>query len=235
MNEKMTLGIIGGMGPLATVDLFSKIVKLTDAENDSEHIHIIIDNYPQIPDRTKAILAGTDEPVAALREAAQRLQTAGADFIIIPCNTSHVFIDAVQASVGIPIVNMVEEVSAYLAAQGIKVCGVLATDGVISSGIYTDHLAKCGIQAVYPGELGQKLVMDIIYRQVKAGKPVHLEEIYPELDAMVEAGVQAFILGCTELPIAFQNADPKYRFVDGTDILAMVAVKKAGYQLKEHI
>ncbi len=232
MNNKKIIGIIGGMGPLATVDLFSKIVELTDAKTDSEHIHIIIDNYPQIPDRTKAILAGTKEPVVPLREAALRLQTAGADLIIIPCNTSHVFIDDVQAAVDIPIINMVEEVSTYLKAHCITTCGVLTTDGVRKTGLYTEYLSKQGIKAIYPDESGQKTVMEIIYDQVKAGKPVHLDEIYPKLDDMVESGAQAFILACTELPIAFKDADKKYNFVDCTDVLATVSIQKAGYQVK---
>ena len=93
MKEKKTIGIIGGMGPLATADLFTRIINLTDAQKDAEHIHILIDNNPHIPDRTSAILHGTESPLPYLIESANRLKSAGADFLIIPCITSHGFYD----------------------------------------------------------------------------------------------------------------------------------------------
>ena len=111
---KKTIGIIGGMGPLATADLFTKIINLTKASKDSDHIHILIDNNPKIPDRTSAILYGTESPLPYLIESANRLVSAGADFLIIPCITSHGFYDELSDNVSIPILNIAEETAKYL-------------------------------------------------------------------------------------------------------------------------
>ena len=92
---KKTIGIIGGMGPLATVELFRQLVVMTKAENDREHIHILIDNFPQVPDRTEAILEGSDRPVALIVEAGRRLIAAGAELLLIPCNTSHYYYEKI--------------------------------------------------------------------------------------------------------------------------------------------
>ena len=113
MVDKKTIGIIGGMGPMATSDLFGKLISFTDAKCDAEHAHIIIDNYPQIPDRTSAILKGTESPLPYLIESAHRLHEAGADFIIIPCITSHHFIQELEARTGFEFLNIVEETAKY--------------------------------------------------------------------------------------------------------------------------
>ena len=232
MSEKKTIGILGGMGPMATADLFTKIIKLTDAKRDYDHIHIIIDNYPQIPDRTRTILSGNNLPVSFLINAAQRLEKAGADFIIIPCNTSHFFLEQIQQSVSIPIINMIEEVAKNLQKQEIHCVGILATDGVLKSGLYETVLQKYEICIKYPCPEAQKNLMSIIYDEIKANRIPRPEKIFSELDHMIKNGAEAFVLGCTELPLAF-NGIVKYRLIDCTDILARVAIQKAGYSIKE--
>lgn len=231
---KKTLGIIGGMGPMATVDLFSKIVSLTDAHKDSDHIHILIDNYPQIPDRTEAIQTGSDLPAKYLIESAQRLEKQGADFIVIPCNTSHYFFDRVQNSINIPIVNMIDETAKALKNDNIRCAGIMATDGVLHTHMYERYLKLYGIKPVIPSEEIQKIIMSIIYDEVKAGKETHPERLLPWLDELTKSGVDGFILGCTELPIAFSKVTA-FNFYDCTEILAKVAIKYAGYSFKEEV
>lgn len=134
--DKKTVGILGGMGPLATVELFRLIVSNTESPNDQGHIRIIIDNNPQIPDRTNAILNGGESPVNALVKSASMLKNDGADFLIIPCNTSHYYIDEISRNAGIEIVNMIETTAIYLKEHNIKTIGLLATSGSVKTLVY---------------------------------------------------------------------------------------------------
>ena len=228
---KKTIGIIGGMGPLATVDLYKKIIDMTRADSDREHIHIIIDNYPQIPDRTTAILQGSEAPVPFILESAERLLTAGAQLLTIPCNTSHSFYEKICVGTSLPVLNMLDITAAHLQSEGVKSVGVLATDGTKKTGVYDRALSKFGIEVIYPDDEGQKKVMHLIYHEVKAGKPANLEPICTLMEGMHALGAEKFVLGCTELPIAFcghMNED----IIDPTQLLAMEAIKAAGYELR---
>ena len=137
---KKTIGIIGGMGPMATVDLYRKIVDYTAASKDSEHIHVYIDSNTDIPDRTEAILHGGKDPVPEMVGSAIRLECMGADFLLIPCNTAHYFYDKICPMVHIPILNMLEETALEVKRQSIACVGLLATDGTIESGVYDQVL-----------------------------------------------------------------------------------------------
>ena len=127
-----TVGIIGGMGPLATVDLFGKIVNLTDAKCDNDHIHILIDNNTYIPDRTSYILGDGENPIDELVKSAKRLKNMGADFLIMPCNTAHYFYNDIINNVSIPFINMIEETANYINNKNIKKVGLLSTTGTIN-------------------------------------------------------------------------------------------------------
>ena len=133
-----TIGIIGGMGPLATVHLYERIVLRTKALRDQDHIRVLIDSNTNIPDRTKAIIADGEDPTVELIKSAKILENSGADFLIMPCNTAHYFISTLQEAVNIPFVNMVEETVKYTAEKfgSDTVVGILATDGTIISNIY---------------------------------------------------------------------------------------------------
>lgn len=228
---KKTIGIIGGMGPMATVDLFRKLVEHTVAESDAGHIHILIDNYPQIPDRTKAILTGDNSVADYLAESAQRLVNAGADFLIIPCNTSHCFYDILCSRIQVPVIHMIRACAQKVKSLGYEKVALLATDGTVHSGIYPSVFAEYGIEVLLPSAQGQKKVMQLIYDEIKAGKEVHPQILDAERKALQDRGAQAFILGCTELPLAFP-ADSSGMFIDPTAILAETAIKAAGYQYK---
>lgn len=229
--EKKTIGIIGGMGPMATVDLFRRLVEHTDAKSDAEHIHIIIDNYPQIPDRTRAILAGDDSVIPYLVESARRLEKAGADMLLIPCNTSHYFYDRLCKETGIPVMHMIRECAKRAASLGYTRVALLATDGVVFSGVYTTVFAEYGIEVLLPGADGQSKVMHLIYDEVKAGKAAHPEILDGEIDSLKDKGAEAFILGCTELPLAF-GTGCSAPLIDPTAVLAEAAILAAGYSYR---
>ena len=226
---KKTVGIIGGMGPAATCDLMEKIIALTKASCDQEHLHIITDLNTAIPDRTAAILHGGPDPVPELVKSARRLETTGADFLIMPCNTAHFFYDAVAASVHIPVLHMPREAASVLKAAGVNTVGVLATDGTIQAGVYGAALDRAGVKAVYPSPAMQEHVMRLIYDGVKA-RAVPLESI-PVKDVLADLraqGAEKFLLACTELPIAFAQLGLTDSCLDATRVLAFAAVQAAG-------
>ena len=232
-TNKKTVGIIGGMGPGATALLFQKLIDYTDAKNDAEHMHIIIDNNTAIPDRTTAILKGENTPALYIVESGKKLEMCGAELLLIPCNTSHYFYDEIQDQLSVPVVNMIAETAKVCLSNGYTKVGVLATTGTCNTDTYGRELNKFGVEAVYPDVEGQKKVMEIIYDQVKAGRKINVQILDQTLKKMASEGAQAFILGCTELPFAIKNGDFGYHFLDSLDILAKCAVEMAGYHLKK--
>ncbi len=236
MNNKKTIGIIGGMGPLATADLFTRIINLTDAEKDSEHIHILIDNNPQIPDRTSAILHGTESPLPHLIESADRLKAAGADFLIIPCITSHGFYDELIKEVDIPILNIVEETAKYLKSLSVSKSVLLATDGTRHTNVFGRIFQKYNIDLFYPSDNVQNDVMDVIYKGIKAGADhFNVNSINSELSKLGAQGANTVILGCTELPLAVKKYSLIGNFVDPTFVLARAAIIEAGYKVRQTV
>lgn len=230
---RKVVGIIGGMGPAATSLLFQKLIEYTDANVDSEHMHIVIDNNTTIPDRTAAIIKGENTPAECICESGKKLEEYGAELILIPCNTSHYFYQYIQAELNVPVVNMIAETAKECVAKGYQTVGVLATTGTCSTKIYDRELEKYGISAIYPDAEGQENVMKVIYEQVKAGKPGDASVVKETLTKMHGQGVQAFILGCTELPMVLKDGYLGYRFIDSLDVLARRAVEIAGYRLKK--
>lgn len=231
--DKKTVGIIGGMGPGATALLFQKIIDHTDASTDAEHIHIIIDNRPSIPDRTQAILTGDHTPAKYICESGRKLENMGAELIAIPCNTSHFFYPYIQNHLKVPVIHMPEETAKECKKSGFDTVGVLATTGTSRTGIYDEALNKYGIKAVYPDEKGQEQLMHIIYGYVKAGKPADSGMFQEYLESMIDSGVQAFVLGCTELPYVFGKEENGIQYIDSLDVLARRTVEMAGYPLKQ--
>ena len=231
-----TPGIIGGMGPSATCDLMQKIIDNTDASDDQHNIHLIVDQNTDVPDRTAAILKGGADPMPELIASAKRLESAGADFLCMSCNTAHYFHERLQKEVDIPILHMPAESAKELKRRGVRKVGLLATDGTIRTGVYHKVLATECIEPVVPDEKDQKTVMHLIYGCVKPNLPV---ERYPrkevaDLVAHLKAkGVEAFLLACTELPIAFERLGYREGFVDPTLVLARKIVETAGAPLRK--
>lgn len=221
---KKTVGIIGGMGPMATADLFRKIIENTPAKRDQDHIRVLIDSNTEIPDRTAALLSGGASPVPAMTDSVRRLVGAGADCLIMPCNTAHGFYDAVQAAAGdVPVLHMIRLTGEELRRRGITKVGLLATSGTVQTGIYAKNLP--GIEILVPNEAEQEGVMDLIYGAVKAGLTEYdASGVQRTADRLLAEGAQAIILGCTELPLAKELYGLSFPSVDPTLCLAKGAI-----------
>lgn len=231
MNK--SIGIVGGMGPLATCDLMNKIINHTDAACDQEYIRICVDCNTNIPDRTGAILHGGADPLPEMVKSAVRLQAMGADVLVMSCNTAHYFYEQICRFIDIPMLHMPLETAKYLARQGVKKAAVLATDGTVQVGIYDKALKQMGVEPVYPNAEDQKFVMSLIYDYVKAGKPITQQsEIKAMVKRLTDAGAETMILGCTELPIVFAQMGEPQPTVDPTEVLACAAIKAVGGKLK---
>lgn len=228
---KKTLGIIGGVGPLATMFLGEMIVRLTKATKDQEHIHTIIDNDSSIPDRTAYILGKSDEnPVPIIVKDAEKLAGYGADLICIPCNTAHSFYDEIQGGSPVPVLHMIRETAKRVAASGAKKALILATDGTIASEVYQNALLEVGVKPVLPKDNIQKLVMSFIYDYVKSGKDV-TRELWNNIEEGIPADCDRVILGCTELSIINKNLLLGERYIDSLIVLAETAILECGYEL----
>jgi len=229
MPEKI-IGILGGMGPEATIDLFYKIIKLTPVEKDQDHLRIIIDNNPKIPDRTAAILGKGEDPLPALQKTAKNLEKAGADFIIIPCNTAHYFLSSIQESVKIPILDMIKETAQETQKKvpHIKKVGLLATTAIYQSKLYHQAFKDFQIEVIIPNAQEQQEVMKVI-RNIKAGNLS--EEVKKSIlkiaQKLIKRGVKAVITGCTEIPLILKEGDVSVPIIEPTQIVARIAVKKA--------
>ena len=226
-----TVGIVGGMGPAATCLLYKYIIDNTCAANDKEHIHVIIDNNNDIPDRTQAIINGNREPVDYICRSAHRLINAGAELLAMPCNTAHYFYNEIQAQIKVPFINMIEETAIYCKEDLLSKVGVLATDGTVFSDVYGQELRKHGIDAIYPSKGQQKKVMESIYDYVKAGRKVHEGFLSDCVLELKDKGCVGIILGCTELPIVFRKEILTDRYIDSLNVLAKRIVVAAGYHL----
>ncbi len=230
---RKTIGILGGVGPFATADLFQKLVKASPAKKDQEHPHTIIDNACQIPDRTAALLNKGPSPVPEMLAAARRLEAAGADFIIMPCNTAHAFLPELEPLVRIPFVNMIQEVVNHIKKQypDVTKVGLLATSGTVASGVYSNAIEKAGLETIVPDDTLQAKVMDAIYSPESGIKAGGLEIPHRILvDAgreLADRGAEVVILGCTEIPLVVGKNDLPVPAIDATLILAEAAVSRS--------
>ncbi len=227
---EVVIGILGGLGPWATVDLFEKILRATPATRDQEHFRILIDNNPKIPDRTPAILGRGEDPTPALVATARNLERGGASFLVIPCNTAHAFYEPIQAAVGIPVLHIMEEVATAARAEipELKCVGVLATIGTIRAQLYDRAFARHNIDVLIPPPSEQPLVDRAIY-QVKASE-MGAEVTRPLIGVakgLIASGAQALVLGCTELPFVLKPAQVPVPLLDSNLVLARAAVRTA--------
>ena len=232
MQDKV-IGILGGMGPEATWDLFGRITKLTHAERDADHLHIIIDSNPKIPDRTQAIIGNGTSPVPAMITAGRNLEKSGADFIVIPCMTAHFFIRQVQESLHIPVINAFELMQQRLSNEMFAKVGVIATTGSLDSKLYEHYLDR--VQLILPGPKAQENeVMDLIYglNGIKAGSLSGsiLTRLNRIITRFQQQGAEAVIAGCTEIGLVLRHQPMPLPVIDPLDLLAEEAVRLAKRQ-----
>jgi len=218
-----TVGIIGGMGPMATNDLYNKIINNTMAKSDKEHLHVIIDSNTKIPDRTAFIMNGGDNPSKALVRSALKLEYMGADFIIMPCNTAHYFIEAIKNFADIPILNIIEETARYIEEKGYGKVLLLATEGTYKTDIYKQEFHKKAMELCYPDIEERQIINEAIY-EVKSGDLSSYIKVLDIVERYRQKGVDSIVLGCTELPVLFKDKKLSIGVVDPTLVLAKAAV-----------
>lgn len=233
---KKQLGIIGGMGPLASAIFYERITESTKASNDQSHMNIIISSHATLPDRTKLILKGDGQPfLDAVEQDLKLMEFANVDYLAIPCNTAHYFYEQVQEKTSIPIIHMVEEtmleiIHSYGKNQKV---GILATSGTIQSKVYEKYASKFGLELIVPNQSDQQLVMDAIY-SIKAGKFDYLERFEQLVKKMNEQySCVVTILACTELSLFELRKDCKNLTIDAMDVLVKQCITKCGYEVKE--
>jgi len=231
MNE-MIVGVLGGMGPESTAELLVRITRCTPAKVEQDHLRVIMDSNPRIPNRTDALLADETGPVIeALAQTALNLEQAGAGIIGIPCNTAHAFLADVRAAVGVPVLDMIGEAAIRaleIFGEGTTV-GLLATDGTLRTRLYHDALEGVGLVAMSPSAAGiQYAVMDAL-DSVKLHGPT--EDAYGALGAAVRnlasEGATAIIAGCTEASLVLERHPPDLPWLDPLQILAEALVREA--------
>ncbi|HYF82054.1 MAG TPA: amino acid racemase [Clostridia bacterium] len=225
-----TIGIVGGMGPLAAARLFERIVVLTKANSDNEHIPMIIDNNTNIPDRTESILNNGANPIFELVRSALKLEMMGADVLIMACNTAHYYYDEIIKFVRIPMINMVEETAKYIKSScpSARRIGLLATEGTCKSGIYTKVFEKSGMEIVIPERSEQEHITALIYDIKKGRGDIDPANVIDVVSALKHRGAEVIVLGCTELPLAVSRFGICSSYVDSSEVLAMSAIAYAG-------
>jgi len=233
------LGVVGGVGPAATVDFLQKVVRNTPAHRDQDHIKVLVEQNPQIPDRTGHLLGQGPDPTLALYATCRKLQAGQADIIAIPCNTAHAFVASIEQHLDIPIINMLTETVRHVRESfpALRQVGLLATTGTLASGIYPRALESQGLREVVPPPVLQARMMNAIYgpEGIKAGftSGQCVEDVHAVIDELVSRGVEVVILGCTELPLVFHSHELTARggqrvtLVDPTEILAIRCVSHA--------
>lgn len=230
------LGVVGGVGPAATVDFMDKVVKGTTAARDQDHIKMVVEQNPQIPDRTANLISDGDDPTIALYSTCKRLVAEGADAIAIPCNTAHAYVARIQKHLGVPIVNMLTETVAHIRETHPEVrnVGLLATNGTVQSGVYQEFIDEAGLTLIVPDAPSQELLMTAIYGElgVKAGitDGQCRDDLRAAIGHLGDKGAEVVILGCTELPLIAPEAgtrDGLPVLLDPTGILARKCVSLA--------
>ena len=224
MPREKIVGIIGGMGPEATVDFMRRVIAKTPAQDDKDHLRMLVDNNPKIPSRIAALIEGTGEdPSPVLCEMAKGLQAQGADFLVMPCNTAHYYLGTIARSVQIPMLDMVELSVQKLLALDSKPrrIGMLASPAVRLVGLYDRKFERVGLEAVYPGPQHESELLAII-KAVKAGQlnTRHRKDYARIAAAVSDAGADAFLIACTEFSVMGPPEGIVRPIFDTMDVLA---------------
>lgn len=231
------VGVLGGVGPLATAYFLQRVVQLTDAERDQDHVDLVVLNHATVPDRTDFVLGrSTTDPGPVLAHDARRLEAFGVSFLVMPCNTAHYFTQQVLDAVSVPFVSIVDVTVAAARRRdpGLGTVGLLATAGTVASRVYDDAFAAHGIGVITPDDADQALVNGVIYDQVKAGRPADPDTLRAVAARLVARGAGVVVLGCTELSVAavdhgLLDEEP---FCDSMDELVRATITGAGHRVR---
>ncbi len=233
MNERKP-GIVGGIGPEATVDLFDKIINQTPAQIDQDHIQVLIFNNPKIPSRYEAIKKDGESPGPYVAESAQKLESMGADFLAIASNLTHVYYNETQSAVDIPVINMIESVSQYAKErEGVSKVGILAPTPTLQASLYQKEFRQMGLEPIsLDSDQNEDLVDESIYGKdgIKSGNiKDNREPLAQAAKLLSKEGSDIIVLACTELPLAFNKIEnmPNDKIVDANSIFARKIVHEA--------
>ena len=222
-RQKFIPGVLGGMGPQATVDFMAKLVAQTPAQRDQDHIRLLVDHNPGVPNRHEAVAGDGSAVKAALVDMARRLERAGADFLLMVCNTAHAFSADIKAAVDIPFISIVDEAVSGLDTMAPRAqrIGVMAAEGCLAVGLYQNALQRTGREVIVWSDAELDQFMKIVY-QIKAGAAVGKleQQMLCLAQALVDRGAQAMIAGCTEIPLVLGNSNKlSVPLLSSTDIL----------------
>lgn len=221
--QQLTVGVLGGMGPDATVDFMAKVLAATPVREDQEHLHLLVDQNPGLPSRQLALAGKGESPGAHLAAMAKGLEDAGADFLVMPCNTAHAYQEHIVAATTIPLVSIIEQTVAR--CRELKKVGLLATNGCLDAAVY---------QSAF-GEFGQELLLSTAAERKEFARlvaAIKIGEQGPDIatamaslaNALIDRGAQAIVAGCTEIPLVLNASMLKVPFVSSTDVLAEATV-----------
>lgn len=232
-HNRSLLGVIGGLGPLATAHFLELVVDMTDARTDQENVDMIIYNFPSIPDRTGYLLGSNlKSPLPGLLSVGHALARDGVSCIAIPCITAHYFYPRLEAELPVPILNGVRETARCLKDAGVHCAGILASEGTIHAGLFNCELECLGIRPVVPSPSRQADVTSLIYDDIKAGRPPELSHFAAAEAELRAAGAEVIILGCTELSIIKRDFPIGPGFLDAMEVMARQSVLRCGSKLR---
>jgi len=228
-----TAGVIGGLGPLATLDFFERVLRRTRAVREQDHLRLIIDNNTNIPDRNAFQRGEGPSPAPALAASAKGLQNAGADFIVMACNTTHAWEADIRAAITVPFISIIDVTIEAVADLRPEAVGVLAVDACLKAGLYQNALTKAGLKPVLLNADSQKTFMELIYRIKSGDSGEVVRRAMATLARKLEAqGAEVIIAGCTEIPIVLTADDIEGELVSSTDVLVERTIVFAGGELK---
>lgn len=231
--ERKKLGIIGGLGPMASAQFLSLLTAMTVADNDQNHIETILYSKPNTPDRTAYLLGKSQEsPLPALLDSARTLESIGAQVLAMPCMTAYSFSREIAGAVSAELIHPIEETAYLLAENGCRNVGIMATDGTLRVGLFQQALSAAGIACSIPEEKQQRLVMHMIYENVKKGQPADLDMLEAVTKHLRGMGADRVILGCTELSVIKQTQPIGNGYLDAMEVLAARAIEACGYECK---
>lgn len=236
---KKTIGVLGGMGPEATVHFFNLIVKHTAAAKDQDHIKVLVWNDPTVPPRTDAILGRGPSPLPRLLSGVKVLERGGADLLVMPCITAHYYAAEIAASAHVPLIDLREESlrDAKKRIPGLKKAGLVASTGTVQSRLFQEIFEKSGIEILTPKPAEQRAVMEAVFgkKGIKAGFTAGRPRtaLVRVARRLIGRGAEAVIAGCTEIPLALRDSDLAVPLIEPMRIGALACIRKAGYRIRE--
>ena len=232
MSARACLGILGGLGPLAGAHFYRRIIELTDATCDVEHIDVLLDGHCATPDRSAYLTGESDRsPLPDLLARSKRLCAQGVSCLAMPCNTAHAFYCELCRALPIPFLHIAVEATDALCRVGACSVGILCTRGTRESGLYDSLCGGLGIGCIYPDEAEQTALDALIFWHLKAGQAPSPDLLLPFFPALRARGAQKILLACTELSLCYREEAAPPDCVDALTVLARRCVLACGGRL----